>query len=342
MRGRGFHARIYTLLYCLALASPTLAQSPAWLLPELHAAAKAEGGLTIFSSMNEQEALPLWKRFEEATGIPVAFVRASDNQLTSRVLIEARAGKPSWDLLATTNVTRLPANLRREFSPPQAAFLPDIARDKARRWYGVTANYNTPAYNTNYIKASELPRSVEEFIGKKQWKGHVAIDGQEFHWLRALVLHFGDEKGRKLATDLFAALEPAPIDGHLALARAVGSGDYWVTPANYANLTINQMIAGAPTNYWGLAPIGLFYTQIALNPQAPHTKAGELAANFYLSQETQQFLTRMGRMPARQDVTFNPPDALAKLGNEKIIPLEFAPEEERYWQKEFQSLMRPK
>ena len=331
--------------WCAVAAScPTLAtaQAPSWLLPDLHAAAKAEGGLTIFSSMNEQEALPVWKRFEEATGIPVSFVRASDNQLTSRVLIEARAGKSSWDMLATTNVTRLPATLRREFSPPEAMHIAATARDKARRWYGVTANYNTPAYNTNHVKASELPKTIEEFIAKKQWKGRVAMDGQEFHWLRAMVLHFGDEKGRRLAKELFAALEPVPIDGHLALARAVGSGDYWVTPANYANLTINQKIAGAPTDYWGLSPIGLFYTQIALNPQAPHSKAGELAANFYLSRETQQFITRMGRMPVRSDVAFNPPDAIAKLGDEKIIPLEFDPEEERFWQKEFQALMRPK
>ncbi len=336
-----FAAVIATCVLSLAPAQAR-AQTPAWLLPDLHAAAKAEGGLTIFSSMNEQEALPLWKRFEEAAGIPVSFVRASDNQLTSRVLIEARAGKPSWDLLATTNVTRLPASLRREFSPPEAAGIAATARDKARRWYGVTANYNTPAYNTNHIKPSELPKTIEEFIAKKEWKGRVAMDGQEFHWLRAMVLHFGDEKGRKLAKELFAALEPAPIDGHLALARAIGSGDYWATPANYANLTINQKIAGAPTDYWGLAPIGLFYTQIALNPQAPHSRSAELAANFYLSKETQQFITRMGRMPVRDDVVFNPPDAIAKLGAEKIYPLEFDPEEEKFWQKEFQALMRPR
>jgi hypothetical protein len=47
-------------------------------------------------------------------------------------------------------------------------------------------------------------------------------------------------------------------------------------------------------------------------------------------------------MPARTDVTFNPPDALKKLGDEKIIPLDFDPDEERYWQKEFQALIRPR
>ena len=96
------------------------AQSPSWLVPSLHAAARAEGGLTVYSSINEQEALPLWKMYEDATGIPVSFVRQSDVQLTARMAIELRAGKPTWDVLQTATVTRLPAAQRRAFAPPQA------------------------------------------------------------------------------------------------------------------------------------------------------------------------------------------------------------------------------
>ena len=335
--------RMIALALAMCLASSAHAQTPeSWIVPDLLAAAKAEGGLTVFASMNEQEALPLWKRFEQATGIPVSFVRASDGQLTSRILIEARANQSTWDLLSTTTVTRLPPDLRRVFEPPQAAQIFATARDPQKRWYGVTANYNAPAYNTERIKAAELPKTIEEFIGKREWRGHVSIDGQEFHWLRSLVMQYGEDKGRKLAKDLFAALEPTPIDGHLALARAIGSGDAWVTPANYINLTINQQINHAPTDYWGLSPVGLFYTQIALNPRAPHGKTAELAANFLLSKETQSFITGQGRLPVRADVTPNPSDAVSKLGTANIVPLEFTQEEEKQWQKEFQSLIRPK
>ena len=49
-----------------------------WLDPALLAAAKAEGTLTVYSSTNEQEGLPLFKIFEEATGIKVQYVRGSD------------------------------------------------------------------------------------------------------------------------------------------------------------------------------------------------------------------------------------------------------------------------
>ena len=54
-------------------------------------AAKAEGTLTVYSSMNEQEGLPLWKKFEDATGIKTEYVRSNDNALITRTALERRA-----------------------------------------------------------------------------------------------------------------------------------------------------------------------------------------------------------------------------------------------------------
>src|SRR5262245_38682961 len=69
------------LIGILALlgAVPARAQgAPSWLDPALIAAAKAEGALVVYSSTNEQEGLPLFKLFTDATGIKVDYVRASD------------------------------------------------------------------------------------------------------------------------------------------------------------------------------------------------------------------------------------------------------------------------
>src|SRR5689334_16986795 len=70
-----------------------------WLDPTLLAAAKAEGALTVYSSTNEQEGLPLFKIFEEATGIKINYIRGNDASLLSRVAIETRAGQPSFDII---------------------------------------------------------------------------------------------------------------------------------------------------------------------------------------------------------------------------------------------------
>ena len=53
------------------------------------------GAVTIFSSINEEEELPLIQIFRDATGIKTDYVRGSDASLMSRITIEKRAGKES-------------------------------------------------------------------------------------------------------------------------------------------------------------------------------------------------------------------------------------------------------
>src|SRR2546430_2888268 len=111
-------------------------RTPSWLVADLAVAARAEGALTVYSSMNEQEGLPLWKMFEDETGVKVNYVRSSDSVILSRVAIENRARQRSWDLAVTTTVNRLPGDALLQFDPPQAPALMAQARDPHRRWYG--------------------------------------------------------------------------------------------------------------------------------------------------------------------------------------------------------------
>src|SRR5262245_15034803 len=202
-------------------AGGTAASMPSWMMPDIAAAARSEGSLTVYSSMNEQEGLPLWKMFEGATGVKVNYVRSSDSIILSRVAIENRARQRSWDLVVTTTVNRLPDEVLLQFDPPQAAALIAQARDPNRRWYGVYANYNTPAYNTDLIKASQLPKSYEEFLAHREWAGKIALDDTDDEWLSAMIMHYGVDRGRTLLKDLVSALKPVLVDGHLALARSV-------------------------------------------------------------------------------------------------------------------------
>jgi iron(III) transport system substrate-binding protein len=326
-----------------ALATSAHAQTaaPSWVLPDILAAARAEGGLTIYSSVNEQEALPLWKDFEDATGIKVNYIRGNDAALTSRIAIEARTGQNAWDALVTTNVTRLPPALRAKIAPPQASALDQKFKDEKGTWFGVYANYNTPSYNTQKVKFdSPPPKDFEAFLKHKEWAGHVGIDSMEFPWLRGLIMHYGEEKGSKLAKQFFDEFKPTPVDGHLALARAIGAGEYWVTPSNYVNLVNNVASSGAPTDYWGQDPVAVILGQVVANPKAPHPKSALLAANFLLSKEGQTSVSRVGRLPVRGDVPPVPADAIKKLGPVKLYPVEFSPEDEKIWQKRYQDLLR--
>jgi iron(III) transport system substrate-binding protein len=343
---RSLRCASIALLCCAAMASmPARAQSEAhpWIVPDLLLAAKAEGSaLTIYASMNEEEAFPYWKVFEDATGIKVSFVRMSDATLQSRIVVEFRARQRTWDLVATTPVYRIADDILQQFDPPEAKALIAQAREPNRRWYGVYGNYNAPAYNTNLVKAADLPKTYEQFLDHKEWAGRIAIDATDSEWLTGIFRHYGEERGRKLVTDIAATLRPVVIDGHLNIARSIGAGEYWVALNNYVPLTINVKLSGAPTDFWALDPVGLAFGSVGVNTQAPHPKTALLAANFMLSREGQQFLTKKGRLPTRPDVETNPPGVMDILQQKEIVVTISSAAEQRKMQQTFKEIFRPR
>ncbi len=332
------------LVAACALSAPAAAQTPRpWLVPELLAAAKTEAGsLTLYASMNEEEALPYWAVFEQATGLKVHFVRMSDSAIRARIAIEYRARQQTWDLVATTPVYRLGPEILAQFDPPQAKDLMPQARDPDRRWYGYSGNYNTPAYNTTKVKPDELPKTYDEFLDRRHWAGKVALDATDVEWLAGMFAHYGEERGGKLARDLAATLKPVVIDGHLNLARQVAAGEYWVALNNYLPLTINTRLAGGPTDFWVLDPVALAFGSIGINTQAPNPKTALLAANYMLSHEGQTFLTRKGRLPSRTDVVTNPPGVMDVLRTKTIVLTMTSDAEQRRMQQTFNAIFRPR
>jgi hypothetical protein len=57
----------------------------------------------------------------------------------------------------------------------------------------------------------------------------------------------------------------------------------------YASLTVNVQLAGAPIEFWAIDPVALFFGRVGISTHAPHPKAAQLAANFMLSREAEQF-----------------------------------------------------
>lgn len=328
------------LLLASSLAAHAAAQeSHAWLDPKLLAAAKAEGGtMTIYSSTNEGEGLPLWALFTKATGIKVNYVRGADSILISRMMLEYRGNQKSWDIAQTATINKMLPQLLVKFDPPEAKNIMPEARDPGKLWYGVYANYNTPDYNTQHVKAADLPKTYEDFAKHPEWAGHVAIDGTDNEWLKAMFEYYGDDKATKIVKDIVATVKPIVTNGHLAAARSVGSGEYWLALNNFLNLTINVKMSGAPTDYWLLNPVVLIFGAVGINVLAPHPNAARLAENFVLSHEAQILITTKGRFPTRPEVPTNPPEVGQQLKLMKIVPVVFDGTEHRKWQKTFNEL----
>jgi iron(III) transport system substrate-binding protein len=335
-------ARIFAISVTMTGLASAQEAKPSWFDQGLADSARKEGSIVVYSTTNEEEGLPLWKLFEDATGVKVNYVRASDSQLLARVLIENRAGQHSWDLMQTANVNKVPPEFLLKFDAAEASKLITQAVDPNHRWHGVYANYNAPAYNTKSIKREDLPRSYEDFAKHKEWAGHVAIDGTDDAFMTAILMHHGEDKGMALLKSIVAAVQPVTINGHLAVARAVGSGEYWFALNNYVNLTLNAKLGGAPTDFWTLDPVPLFFGQVGVAALAPHPAAAKLGGNFLISREAQAFLTKFGRIPTRPDVTPNPPDIMDAFKGKTIQTVLLSTEEDRRRIKQFNDLFQPR
>ncbi len=316
---------------------------PTWLAqldPKLIEAAKKEGQLVVYSSTNEREGLPWFKIFEEDTGIKVNYVRGSDVQLNARIAIEHRARQKSWDIVQTASVQQLPSDIIAPYDPPEAKNIRPGARAKDQRWFGVYTNYNTPAYNTKFVKREELPKTYAEFAKRPQWAGKVVIDVNDETWLATIYQHFGEVEAKRMMGEIVSVLKPVVIQGHLAAARAVGSGEYWIALNNFLNLTLNVKLAGQPTDFWVLDPVSQQYGQLGIAVNAANPNAARVAANYMLSRESQQFLAKFGRLPTRDDVETNPKGVLEPVLKAKVITTMPTPEEGKKWSKVYDETFR--
>ena len=315
-------------------------QTPAWLDQKLLAATRKEGRLTVYSSTNEQEGLPLFKIFEAATGIEFNYIRGNDASLISRIAIETRAKKPSFDIVHMTNAHKMPQALLAQFDPPEAQHINPLARDPDRRWYGVYTVYTTPAYNTKLVSKADLPKSFEEFAQRKEWAGKVAIDHTDIEWLRGMMQFHGEEKGTALVREIAANLQPVLTDGRLAMARSVAAGEYLFALNNFVNLTLNVKLAGGAIEFFPLDPVPLYFAQVAVSASAPNPNTARLAANFMLSRDCQVFYSKFGRLPTRGDVETNPPGIIKQVEVRKVVRTQFSQEEEKRLRQAFETLLR--
>ena len=326
------------ILGVLALVSPApagAADGPWTPDAALLAAAKPEGSAVLFSSNYEEEVLPQLARFEQATGLHVDYIRSTDTALLARIQLETRAGKQSWDVLNTPAVELLPKEWLLAWAPAEAQALDAQARDPENRWFGTHAILHVPAYNKTKVKEADLPHSYADFAKHKEWAGHVAIDFTDRDWLSALVGTVGQAEGKSLIQSIVSTLHPALYKGHLALARALGSGEYWLNLNNYANLVLNAQLAGDPVDFFVLDPVVATYGEAGINARAPHPNAGKLLLAFLVSAEAQSMRTRWGRIPTRPDVATNPPGLMDRFKDKKIVRASLTAEEDQRWQKTF-------
>ena len=269
-------------------------------MERLVAGAKKEGQVVLYSTMTVQDGRALGAAFEKKYGVKLVHWRGSAEKIVQRALAEARAGADGADVFETSS-HRMEAlyreKLLEDFYTPAFAELSPAAFPHGHRQY-VAARFAffVLGYNTNLVKAGELPKTYEELL-QPRWAGRLAIESTDVLWFAALVKAMGEQKGLEYFRRL-AAMRPTIRNGHILAAQLVASGEIPLFVDAYNNNMETLKKAGAPVDWKALEPAFGQASAVGVAKNSRRPYAALLFTDFLLSREGQEFFKSVSRVPS--------------------------------------------
>ena len=265
--------------------------------------ARQEGSVTVYTSLAPTEATPLVEAFEKRTGVKVNLWRAISESVVKRAVSEAQAKRHTVDVIET-NGPEMESLAREmvlaEFHSPYFADLPPGSIPKHSQWVPDRLNFFVVAFNTNKVKATDLPKTYEGFLDPK-WKGRISLEATDSEWMSGVVKTWGEARGMAFMSKL-AAMKPDMRKGHVLLAQLISSGEVEVGLTAYLANAQSFKKRGAPVDWAPVEPMIARPQGIGVARHAPRPHAALLFADFMLSPEAQEMLAAMGRTPASRAV----------------------------------------
>jgi iron(III) transport system substrate-binding protein len=276
-------------------------------------AAKKEGKVVVYGSLDMDGMEAVEKAFEKKTGLNLEYWRASATKVLDRALSEYRAGRPLFDVILTNDnpmQIMFKEGIFAKYKSPSASDFPKDAIDPnlGPRYRNVIVGI---VYNKNIIKPADAPKSLEDIV-KPQYRGKLVMPDPTQHttttqWLASLSKIMGKEKADKFIRDL-AASKPILVESLLPAAERVTTGEtpIAITYVKYVHIFGQK---GAPMDYVRLGKMLGEGHYMALDNKAPHPNAGKAFIDYVLDDESMKILARMGEFVNRKGVYPPLPDA---------------------------------
>lgn len=267
---------------------------------KLVAGAKKDGQVVLYSTMTVQDGRALGAAFEKKYGIKLVHWRGSAEKIVQRALAEARAGHDGADVFETSShrmEVLYRERLLEDFYTPAFQELSPASFPRGHRQY-VAARFAffVVGYNTNLVKADEVPRTYEDLLDPR-WNGRLAIEPTDVLWFAALTKAMGEERGLAYFKRL-AAMKPTIRNGHILAAQLVASGEIPLFVDAYNNNMETLKKAGAPVDWKPLQPAFGQASAIGLAKDSRRPHAALLFTEFLLSREGQEFFKAVNRVPS--------------------------------------------
>jgi len=216
---------------------------------ELVACAEEEGQLNVYTSNTDMD--DLIDGFSDEYDVDVNNYRANSETVLQRILQEDEAGYYGADIFET-NALELGVASQEGLLYPYKSELRDSVREAGRQsedWTASRFNVFVIGWNTDKVKADEVPSSLEE-LAEPQWKGRVSMELGDVDWFTAMHDYYVEEKGKSEEefTDLMTkiASNSQVAKGHTTQGELLSAGQFDITVSSYSHTIDKAADGGAP------------------------------------------------------------------------------------------------
>ena len=300
--------RVLVLLLALSVAAPAFAQDA-----QRIEAAKKEGRLVLYGTMQSDIFDMLNKAFQRKTGVAVDYWRTSATKVMERALSEARAGKALFDLVMATEDTMRIMLKEGIFAKYDSPMSKDFPKDAIDPQLGPRARNHIVGivYNKSIIKPADAPKSLEDLV-QPQYRGKLVMADPTLHtttaqWLSNVHKLIGKDRAGKFVRDL-AAMKPTLVESFNPAADRVTSGEFPIG-ITYVYYVYLNGIKGAPLDYVRTGRFLGDASYLSLFHKAPHPNAAKAFIDFFLDQESMSIMAKAGEFVNRKGVYPPVPDA---------------------------------
>ena len=279
--------------------------------------AKKEGQLVYYTGMELEQSTVFANEFaKKYPFIKPELFRASGEKVLTKYLTEARAKTYRADIFQASviQVSQLKGEgLVQKYVSSENKAYPEGFKDREGYWYAFYLLPYVIGYNTNVIPPNEAPKSYEDLLNPK-WKGKIGLEAESYQWFFHLLKIMGKEAGLDFMKRL-AKQDLQLRNGTALLLQLVISGEVPISVVlNNNQVEYARRTKGAPADWVRFkGPTITAFNAISIPAKAPHPNTARLFLDFSLSKEGQAILKRFNRVPARPDVTPDPPGLVEGL-----------------------------
>ena len=296
-------------IWSFSLLSTLISFASAFAQSGLAEAGKKEGKLLWYGSMGAEDSKQMIDAFTRKYPFArVERVRGVNETTLARMGTERRSGALAADVVDLNGFyghILLKEKYVAPYASPLSRDYPAGAKDSKGLWSAFFLLTEVIAYNTDLVDPKKAPRSYQDLLNP-DWKDKMVIENQSYDWYYAMPKIIGPAKVREYMLGI-AAQRPKPIKGHNLLTQLLAAGEFAVAITTYGHRVEQARAKGAPVN-WVTSETAIAIPQIiSLANTSRNPNLARLFIDFVLSDDGQEVMKKMGRIPASPHVRPNPP-----------------------------------